>query len=75
MITLYSYPELFGVADNNGYGLKVFAFLRLEVGFGHAACRFGMSIFSTRRRRRAGSCPTSSTTARRSATARPSSPI
>jgi hypothetical protein len=25
MITLYSYPELFGVADNNGYGLKVFA--------------------------------------------------
>jgi glutathione S-transferase len=30
MITLYSYPELFGVADNNGYGLKVFAFLRLS---------------------------------------------
>jgi glutathione S-transferase len=29
MLTLYSYPELFGVADNNGYGLKVFAFLRL----------------------------------------------
>ena len=29
MITLYSYPELSGVADNNGYGLKVFAFLRL----------------------------------------------
>ena len=29
MITLYSYPELFGVADNNSYGLKVFAFLRL----------------------------------------------
>jgi glutathione S-transferase len=29
MIALYSYPELFGVADNNGYGLKVFAFLRL----------------------------------------------
>lgn len=29
MITLYSYPELFGVADNNGYGLKVYAFLRL----------------------------------------------
>jgi len=28
-ITLYSYPTLFGVADNNGYGLKVFAFLRL----------------------------------------------
>ena len=29
MITLYSYPRLFGVADNNGYGLKVFAFMRL----------------------------------------------
>src|SRR5690242_427565 len=29
MITLYSYPMLFGVADNNGYGLKVFAFMRL----------------------------------------------
>lgn len=29
MIILYSYPALFGVADNNGYGLKVFAFLRL----------------------------------------------
>jgi glutathione S-transferase len=29
MVTLYSYPSLFGVADNNGYGLKVFAFLRL----------------------------------------------
>ena len=29
MITLYSYPKLFGVADNNGYGLKVFAFMRL----------------------------------------------
>jgi glutathione S-transferase len=36
MITLYSYPELFGVADNNGYGLKVFAFLRLAgVAFRH----------------------------------------
>ena len=36
MITLYSYPELFGVADNNGYGLKVFAFLRLNgVAFRH----------------------------------------
>jgi hypothetical protein len=29
MLTLYSYPELFGVSDNNGYGLKVFAFLKL----------------------------------------------
>lgn len=30
MITLYSFPELFGVADNNPYGLKVFAFLKLS---------------------------------------------
>src|SRR5262249_16100157 len=29
MLTLYSYPELFGVPDNKGYGLKVFAFLKL----------------------------------------------
>ena len=29
MVTLYSYPRLFGVADNNGYGLKVYAFMRL----------------------------------------------
>ncbi len=36
MLTLYSYPGLFGVADNNGYGLKVFAFLRLAgVAFIH----------------------------------------
>jgi glutathione S-transferase len=36
MLTLYSYPELFGVADNNGYGLKVFAFLKLTgVPFKH----------------------------------------
>ena len=36
MITLYSYPELFGVADNNGYGLKVYAFLKLAcVPFTH----------------------------------------
>jgi glutathione S-transferase len=36
MLTLYSYPELFGAADNNGYGLKVFAFLRLcGVDFHH----------------------------------------
>jgi glutathione S-transferase len=36
MLTLYSYPEMFGVADNNGYGLKVFAFLRLcKVAFRH----------------------------------------
>src|SRR5262249_38052771 len=36
MLTLYSYPQLFRVADNNGYGLKVFAFLRLAgVPFRH----------------------------------------
>ena len=36
MLTLYSYPALFGVADNNGYGLKVFAFLHLAgVPFAH----------------------------------------
>ena len=36
MLTLYSYPELFCVADNNGYGLKVYAFLKLaEVPFVH----------------------------------------
>ncbi|WP_024275525.1 glutathione S-transferase family protein [Hyphomicrobium sp. 802] len=29
MLTLYSYPALFGVADNNGYGLKVYTFLKL----------------------------------------------
>lgn len=35
--TLYSYPELFSVADNKGYGLKVFAFLKLAgVPFVHA---------------------------------------
>jgi glutathione S-transferase len=36
MLTLYSYPALFGVADNNGYGLKVYAFLKLAgVPFQH----------------------------------------
>jgi len=30
VITLYSYPELFGVADNNPFGLKVYAFLKLS---------------------------------------------
>jgi glutathione S-transferase len=29
MLTLYSYPGLFGLADNNAFGLKVFAVLRL----------------------------------------------
>jgi glutathione S-transferase len=37
MITLYSYPELFGVADNNPFGLKVYAFLKLSgLAFDHA---------------------------------------
>jgi glutathione S-transferase len=36
MLTLYSYPTLFGVADNTAYGLKVFAFLKLAgVPFQH----------------------------------------
>jgi len=36
MLTLYSYPTLFGVADNNGYGLKIYAFLKLAgVPFAH----------------------------------------
>jgi glutathione S-transferase len=36
MLTLFSYPELCGVADNNGYGLKVYAFLKLcKVAFHH----------------------------------------
>jgi glutathione S-transferase len=36
MLTLYSYPDLCGVADNNGYGLKVYAFLKLcHVAFRH----------------------------------------
>jgi glutathione S-transferase len=29
MLTLFSYPDLYGVADNNPYGLKVFAFMKL----------------------------------------------
>ena len=29
MIELFSYPTLYGVADNNPYGLKVYAFLQL----------------------------------------------
>jgi hypothetical protein len=68
MLTLYSYPELFGVADNNGYGLKVFAFLKLAgVPFKHE------HIFDASKAPR-GQPPTSTTTARSSATATPSSP-
>jgi glutathione S-transferase len=29
MLTLFSYPDLCGVADNNPFGLKVYAFLKL----------------------------------------------
>jgi glutathione S-transferase len=29
MLTLFSYPDLCGVADNNPYGLKVYAFMKL----------------------------------------------
>ncbi|MFO1132777.1 MAG: glutathione S-transferase family protein [Hyphomicrobiales bacterium] len=36
MLILFSYPELFGVADNNGYGLKVFAYLKIvRLAFEH----------------------------------------
>src|ERR1700675_579848 len=36
MLTLFSYPDLYGVADNNPYGLKVYAFLKLcHVAFRH----------------------------------------
>ena len=36
MLTLFSYPGLYGVADNNPYGLKVFAFLKLcKLAFRH----------------------------------------
>jgi hypothetical protein len=69
MITLYSYPELFGVADNNGYGLKVFAFMRLAgVAFKHE------HIFDASAAPH-GQLPTSLTMARRSATASQSSAI
>ncbi|MBY0334130.1 MAG: glutathione S-transferase N-terminal domain-containing protein [Acetobacteraceae bacterium] len=37
MLTLHSYPGLFGVADNNPFGLKVFAAMRLGgLAFRHA---------------------------------------
>ncbi|KTD66616.1 hypothetical protein Lsan_0561 [Legionella santicrucis] len=36
MIILYSYPELFGIPDNNPFGLKVDTFLRLtEIDYQH----------------------------------------
>jgi hypothetical protein len=33
MLTLFSYPDLYGVADNNPYGLKVYAFLKLKSAY------------------------------------------
>jgi glutathione S-transferase len=36
MLTLFSWPEMFGVADNNPYGMKIYAFLKLcRVPFRH----------------------------------------
>jgi len=36
MLTLFSYPDLCGVADNNPYRLKVYAFLKLcNLAFRH----------------------------------------
>jgi glutathione S-transferase len=36
MLTLFSYPDLCGVADNNPFGLKVYAFLKLcNLAFRH----------------------------------------
>ncbi|STX29005.1 Uncharacterised protein [Legionella beliardensis] len=36
MLTLYSYPELFGLPDNNPFGLKVDTFLRLaKINYNH----------------------------------------
>jgi glutathione S-transferase len=36
MLTLFSYPDLCGVADNNPFGLKVYAFLKLcDLPFRH----------------------------------------
>lgn len=36
MLTLFSYPDLYGVADNNPYGLKVYALLKLcKLAFRH----------------------------------------
>ena len=69
MLTLFSYPDLFGVADNNPYGLKVFAFLKF------CGLTSATSTSSTRKPRRAGNCPISTTMAKSLATAIASSPI
>ena len=60
MLTLYSYPELFGVADNNPFGLKVFAFLKLT-GAGVPAraylrCQGGAARPASLYRRRRRAC-------------------
>ena len=69
MLTLYSYPDLFGVADNNPYGLKVYAFLKLcKLGFRHE------HILDTKDAPR-GSCPISRTAMKPSAIATRSSAI
>ena len=44
MLTLFSYPDLYGVADNDPYGLKVYAFLKLcKLAFRHVLARTGWS--------------------------------
>jgi hypothetical protein len=69
MLTLYSYPDLFGVADNNPYGLKVYAFLKLcKLAFRHE------HVLDTKNAPR-GQLPYSSTAIKPSATATRSSPI
>ena len=68
MLTLFSYPDLFGVADNNPYRLKVFAFLKLCVS------PFGTSTSSTQRMLLVLSCPISWMTVSRSGTATSLSP-
>jgi hypothetical protein len=50
MITLCSYPTLFGVADNNGYGLKVFSFMRLASA-PHDLSEIHCLFFGSHRRR------------------------
>jgi Glutathione S-transferase N-terminal domain len=36
MLRLFSYPDLYGVADNNPYGLKIYAFLKsCKLAFQH----------------------------------------
>jgi hypothetical protein len=70
MLTLYAYPQLYGLEDNNPFGLKVFAFLRLSgLSFEHR------HVLDTRAAPRAASCPILSTMTKPSATATRSSRI